>query len=144
MAGGIRQSGGEHRGLAEINVTPLVDVILVLLIIFMVSAPMLTTGIDINLPETTQGTAIEEERVVISLDVDGKLYINDDIIHPGIFDERMEKLANLNREVFLRADTRLPYGDVIRLIARLKQAGIENVALVTLPLEEDDNGQNGR
>ena len=144
MAGGIRQSGGEHRGLAEINVTPLVDVILVLLIIFMVSAPMLTTGIDINLPETTEGSAIEEERVVVSLTADGKLYINDDIIHPGIFAERMEKLADMKGEGFLEADNRLPYGDVVKLIARLKRAGIENVALVTLPLEEDDDGQNGR
>ena len=144
MAGGIRQTGGEHRGLAEINVTPLVDVILVLLIIFMVSAPMLTTGIDINLPETTEGEAIEEERVVISLDAAGKLYINDDIIHPEIFAERIEKLAGLKREVFLRADERLQYGEVMKLMARLKRAGIENVALVTLPLEEDDNGQNGR
>lgn len=143
MAGGIRQSG-DHRGLAEINVTPLVDVILVLLIIFMVSAPMLTTGIDINLPETLEGAAIEEERVVVSIDADRKLYINDDIVHPGIFAERMEKLARLKREVFLKADTSLPYGEVVKLIARLKEAGIENVALVTLPLEEDDNGPNGR
>ncbi len=143
MAGGIRQSG-DHRGLAEINVTPLVDVILVLLIIFMVSAPMLTTGIDINLPETLEGAAIEEERVVVSIDADRKLYINDDIVHPGIFAERMEKLARLKREVFLKADTSLPYGEVVKLIARLKEAGIENVALVTLPLEEDNNGPNGR
>ncbi len=143
MAGGIRQPG-EHRGLAEINVTPLVDVILVLLIIFMVSAPMLTTGIDINLPETLEGAAIEEERVVVSIDADRKLYINDDIVHPGIFAERMEKLARLKREVFLKADTSLPYGEVVKLIARLKEAGIENVALVTLPIEEDDNGPNGR
>ena len=144
MAGGVRKSTGEHRGLAEINVTPLVDVILVLLIIFMVSAPMLTTGIDINLPETTEGAAIEEERVVISIDRDGKLYINEDIIHPGIFTERIEKLATLKREVFLSADNKLPYGEVVKLIARLKKAGIENVALVTLPIEEDDNGQDGR
>lgn len=143
MAGGIRQSG-EHRGLAEINVTPLVDVILVLLIIFMVSAPMLTTGIDINLPETMEGAAIEEERVVVSIDAERKLYINDDIIHSGIFLERMEKLARLKREVFLKADASLPYGEVVKLIARLKEAGIENVALVTLPIEEDDNGPNGR
>jgi len=105
---------------------------------------MLTTGIDINLPETTEGEAIEEERVVISLDAAGKLYINDDIIHPEIFAERIEKLAGLKREVFLRADERLQYGEVMKLMARLKKAGIENVALVTLPLEEDDNGQNGR
>ena len=75
MGGNIRQSG-EHRGLAEINVTPLVDVILVLLIIFMVSAPMMQSGIDVNLPETTTGAALEEQRVVITLTADKKLYIN--------------------------------------------------------------------
>lgn len=141
MAGNIRQSG-EHRGLAEINVTPLVDVILVLLIIFMVSAPMMQSGIDVNLPETTTGAALEEQRVVITLTADKKLYINNDIIHPKLFTERMKKLATLKKEVFLKADKTLPYGEVIRLIGRLKKAGIENVALVTLPVEEKENGPN--
>ncbi|NOY23774.1 MAG: ExbD/TolR family protein [Acidobacteria bacterium] len=141
MAGGIRQSG-EHRGLAEINVTPLVDVILVLLIIFMVSAPMMQSGIDVNLPETTAGAALEEERVVITLTRDKKLYINNDIIHPELFMERMTKLAAMKKEVFLKADRSLPYGEVIGLIGRLKKAGIENVALVTLPVEEKENGQS--
>ncbi len=139
MAGNIRQSG-EHRGLAEINVTPLVDVILVLLIIFMVSAPMMQSGIDVNLPETTTGAALEEQRVVITLTADKKLYINNDIIHPELFADRMTKLATLKKEVFLKADKTLPYGEVIRLIGRLKKAGIENVALVTLPVEEEENG----
>jgi len=143
MAGGIRQPG-EHRGLAEINVTPLVDVILVLLIIFMVSAPMMTSGIDVNLPATTAGKAIEEERVVVTLTADRKIYINDDIIHPDLFPDRMEKLARLKKEVFLKADAALPYGDVIRLVGRLKAAGIENVALVTLPVEEEPDAETGR
>ncbi len=141
MAGGIRQSG-EHRGLAEINVTPLVDVILVLLIIFMVSAPMMQSGIDVNLPETTAGAALEEERVIITLTGDKKLYINNDIIHPELFMERMKKLAAMKKEVFLKADKSLPYGAVIGLIGRLKKAGIENVALITLPVEEMENGSN--
>lgn len=139
MAGRIGQSG-EHRGLAEINVTPLVDVILVLLIIFMVSAPMMQSGIDVSLPETTTGAALEEERVVISLTADRKIYINNDIIHPELFTERMTKLATMKKDVFLKADKALPYGEVIRLIGKLKKAGIENVALVTLPVEEEENG----
>ncbi|NOZ13124.1 MAG: ExbD/TolR family protein [Acidobacteria bacterium] len=143
MTGHIRQSG-EHRGLAEINVTPLVDVILVLLIIFMVSAPMMQSGIDVNLPETTTGAALEGQRVVITLTADKKLYINNDIIHPKLFTEKMSKLAMMKKEVFLKADKSLPYGDVIALIGRLKKAGIENVALVTLPTEEEENGQNRR
>ncbi len=142
MSGNIRKSG-EQQGLAEINVTPLVDVILVLLIIFMVSAPMMQSGIDVNLPETTAGAALETQRVIISLTADRKIYINNDIIHPKLFAERMAKLARLKKEVFLKADKTLPYGEVIRLIGRLKQAGIENVALVTLPVEEE-NGPNRR
>jgi biopolymer transport protein TolR len=129
----------DNRGLAEINVTPLVDVMLVLLIIFMVSAPMMQSGIDINLPVTDQGKTIEEQRVVISLTQEGKLYINDEIIHPKLFDDKIKKIAKLKGEVYLKGDKNIPYGEIIKLIGKLKKAGIENVALVTSPLEEEQN-----
>ncbi len=129
----------ENRGLAEINVTPLVDVMLVLLIIFMVSAPMMQSGIDINLPVTDQGKTIEEQRVVITLTADEKLYINDEIIHPELFLDKIKKIAKLKGEVYLKGDKALPYGKIIELIGKLKKAGIENVALVTAPIEEEQN-----
>jgi len=126
----------DNRGLAEINVTPLVDVMLVLLIIFMVSAPMMQSGIDVKLPVTDQGKNIEEQRIIITLTAEGKLYLNDKIIHPELFEEKISKLAKLNQEVYLKGDKRLPYGEIIKLIGKLKKNGIENVALVTAPEEE--------
>lgn len=138
MAGTSDSNKG--RQLAEINVTPLVDVVLVLLIIFMVAAPMMKSGIDVNLPKTTAGKPIEESKTVITLTEKGELYINDKPIHPGIFKEKIKRLAALKSEVFLQADSKVPYGKVIKLIGVLKQNGIENVSLVVNPVE-DKNGK---
>ena len=130
------------RQLAEINVTPLVDVVLVLLIIFMVAAPMMKSGIDINLPKTTAGKPIEENKLVITLNKNGEIFIDNKQIHPGIFEEKIKKIAKIKNEVFLQADESIPYGKVIRLIGLLKKNGIENVSLVVNPVE-DENGKTG-
>ncbi len=130
------------RQLAEINVTPLVDVVLVLLIIFMVAAPMMKSGIDINLPKTTAGKPIEENKLVITLTKNGEIFIDDKPIHPGIFEEKIRKISKLKNEVFLQADQSVQYGKVIKLIGLLKKSGIENVSLIVNPIEEK-NGKTG-
>jgi biopolymer transport protein ExbD len=129
---------GRHRAMAEINVTPLVDVILVLLIISMVAAPMLQRGINLELPATETATEIEEARVVVSLDRDMRIRINDRPVHAELLIERMRTLA-VNRPdetVFLQGHKELPYGEVLSVMDRIRTAGITKVALVTVPVEE--------
>jgi len=139
---GATPDNNKGRQLAEINVTPLVDVVLVLLIIFMVAAPMMKSGIDINLPKTSAGKPIEENKTVITLKKNGELLIDDKEIHPGIFEEKIKKIAKIKNEVFLQADQSVPYGKVIKLIGIMKKNGIENVSLVVNPIEEE-NGKTG-
>ena len=135
--GGGRGSARRQRSLAEINVTPLVDVMLVLLIISMVAAPMLETGINLELPKTTTGESIEDARTVVSLDRDGKIRVNNKPVHPDLLRAQMEQLAvgRPNETVFLRADKLLAYGEVLIVMDSIREAGVERVSLVTVPLE---------
>lgn len=140
MAGGPQGHvgrGGRHRPLADINITPLVDVMLVLLIISMLATPMLERGIRLELPATQTATEIQESRVVVSLDREGRIRINDDPVHPDLLERRMRSLAERTpgETVFLRADRLLPYGEVLLVMDRIRQAGVTRVALVTVPLE---------
>ncbi len=139
---GATPDNNRGRQLAEINVTPLVDVVLVLLIIFMVAAPMMKSGIDINLPKTTAGKPIEGNKLIVTLTKKGEIFIDDKQIHPGIFEEKIKKIAKLKDEVFLQADESVPYGKVIKIIGILKKNGIANVSLVVNPVEEK-NGKTG-
>jgi biopolymer transport protein ExbD/biopolymer transport protein TolR len=134
-SGGAR--GGRQRALAEINVTPLVDVMLVLLIISMLAAPMLQRGINLQLPATESASEIEEARVVVSVDREARIRINDRPVHPDLLQERMKSLARTHPEetVFLRADKTLPYGEVLLVMDKIRTAGVTRVALVTVPLE---------
>jgi biopolymer transport protein TolR len=128
----------ESRPMADINVTPLVDVILVLLIIFMVTAPMMQQGIDVNLPQTTsQPMEGQEQRLVVSINAKREVYVNQDKVDPALLRRHLERstAARLNREVFLRADRGVPYGFVVRIMAEIKNAGIEKLGMVTEPLE---------
>ena len=126
--------------LAEINVAPLVDVMLVLLIISMVAAPMLQRGVTLELPATETATDIQESRWVVSVDREGRIRINDRPVHPDLLHERMKGLAATSPDetVFLRADKHLPYGEVLLVMDRIRTAGVTRVALVTVPLELDD------
>ena len=140
MAGQIGAGGSRGRrqtSLAEINVTPLVDVMLVLLIISMVAAPMLQRGIHLELPAIETASEIQEARVVVSLDRDGRIRINDRPVHPDLLHERMKTLsANRPGEtVFLRADKLLPYGEVLSVMDSIRKAGVSRIALVTVPLD---------
>jgi len=136
VSGGGGRAGG-RRALAEINVTPLVDVMLVLLIISMVAAPMLERGIKLDLPATETAADLDEARVVVSLDRDGRIRVNDRPVHPELLAQQMKTLAATSPKetVFLRADKSLPYGEVLLVMDRIRKAGVTRVALVTIPLE---------
>ena len=134
----MQGSRSESRPMADINVTPLVDVILVLLIIFMVTAPMMQQGIDVNLPQTTsQPIEGQEERLVITVNAKREVFVNRDKVDVALLRRHLERstAARLNREVFLRADRSVPYGFVVRIMAEIKNAGIEKLGMVTEPLE---------
>ncbi|HXH13187.1 MAG TPA: ExbD/TolR family protein [Alphaproteobacteria bacterium] len=124
--------------LSEINVTPLVDVMLVLLIIFMVTAPMLQQGIDVNLPQETAGNIDpSQERLIITLAKNERIFVNDRRIDWPELEQTLRQASGLTREVFLRADKDIPYGMVVRMMAVIKQAGIERLGIVTVPVEDD-------
>jgi biopolymer transport protein ExbD/biopolymer transport protein TolR len=134
-AGGVR--GRRQSALAEINVTPLVDVMLVLLIISMLAAPMLERGIHLELPATATATDIEQASVVVSVDRESRIRINDRPVHPDLLEEQMRRLAAARpaETVFLRADKLLPYGEVLLVMDTIRKAGVSRIALVTLPLD---------
>ena len=134
-AGGSR--GRRHTSLAEINVTPLVDVMLVLLIISMLASPMLQRGIHLELPSTETASEIQEARVVVSVDRNGRIRINERPVHPDLLAERMRSLSATRPEetVFLRADKLLPYGEVLTVMDMIRKAGVSRIALVTVPLD---------
>ncbi|HYB22072.1 MAG TPA: protein TolR [Thermodesulfobacteriota bacterium] len=124
--------------MADINVTPLVDVILVLLIIFMVTAPMMQQGVDVDLPQTTsQPIEGQEQRLVVTINAKREVFVNQERVDPALLRRHLERstAARFNREVFLRADRSVPYGFVVRIMAEIKNAGIEKLGMVTEPLE---------
>lgn len=127
---------GRHRALAEINITPLVDVMLVLLIISMLAAPMLQKGIPLDLPATETAQDIRDPHTVVSLDRDGRLRLNDQPVHPDLLERRMKALAtgSPTETVFLRADKLIPYGEVLLVMDRIRKAGVTRIALVTVPI----------
>ena len=131
--------GGEDLGdLAEINVTPLVDVMLVLLIIFIITAPMLVQGLKVNLPKQDAPglTSKSEEPVILTLTSDQIILLGDEPVHIKLLADRLgAMLGGSPRPVYLKADESLPYGFVIRVLAVLDQVGVEQVGMVTHPEE---------
>ena len=136
-----RRRHREYSAVADINIANLVDVVLVLLIIFMISAPLLQSGIEIDLPKT-RAAALDEEAtgVVISVDDKGGIYINDLWTNPARFEEVLDStlLAEQTGSVYLRGDSSISYGYAIDLIGRIKEMGIENIGLVTTHEEKRD------
>ena len=141
MIGAGASSGGARRGrrkavMAEINVTPMVDVMLVLLIIFMVSAPLLTVGVPLDLPQT-QAKSLDQDKnpLTLSVNLKGQVFLNDTEIP---LDQLVPKLkaitearAGLDERIFVRGDKKVDYGTVMKVMGRLSQAGFRRVALVT-------------
>ncbi len=134
--GGNRQNGNM---ISEINVTPFVDVMLVLLIIFMVTAPMMTQGIDVNLPQASApAIPAEEERLMVTVTQDRKIYINE---YPVDLEGLGPKLSSIYQNrgsrqgVFLRADEAIPYGFVVQVMGAIREVGIDQIGMVTDPLK---------
>ena len=130
-----RRTGGTYRPMAEINVTPFVDVMLVLLIVFMVAAPLLTTGVPVDLPDSTAKAITDEDNkpIEITLSKDGKVYIGDT---ETIEDRLLVKLQAMtegqsDRRIYIRGDQGLEYGRVMRIIGAINGAGFNKVALIS-------------
>ncbi len=132
--GSSYQSGGT--ALVEINVTPLVDVILVLLIIFMISAPMMQQGVQVDLPKANSGTLAEvPEQVVLSITAKRELLLNGKVLKAGTLQNKLESIAAAkpNVQVFIHADQAVNYGLVAQVMAEVKKAKISRVGMVTAP-----------
>ncbi len=139
MSGPPSSRRGRGRApMADINVTPLVDVMLVLLIIFMVTAPLLVTGVPVNLPETrAKGLDADAKPTILSIDRDGGLFIDEAQISDADLPDRLAEIAAAHAgqpeppQIFLRADTALDYGRVMRVMGELNRAGLNKVSLVS-------------
>ena len=129
------QTGRTATSLSEINVTPLVDVMLVLLIIFMVTAPILQTGVDVQLPETRTATELNPaENVVLSISREGILYYNSDVINISAISARLKKdMKNPKDPIFLRADKDITWKSIVSVIEEVRSAGYSDLKLVTRP-----------
>ena len=135
MGAGVKRSTGgrRHRPMGEINVTPFVDVMLVLLIVFMVTAPLLTVGVEVDLPKTKAGAInADAAPLVVSIKADGSLYLQEAAVDAAVLIPRLKALSNANPDVriFVRGDRAVTYGDVLGVMGRIQAAGFEKVALV--------------
>ena len=136
-------TGSNNSGyMSEINVTPFVDVMLVLLIIFMVTAPMMVQGVDVDLPKaTSKALKGSEDRLVISIDNDMKVFINEQVVSVEYLTQKLEAiLENFDeKNVYLRADKKVPYGVVVNVISKIKRAGVDSLGMITLPENDDES-----
>jgi biopolymer transport protein ExbD len=145
--GGDSSAGSVYRGLrsrrsstmlGEINVTPLVDVVLVLLLVFMVTAPMMSRGIDVSLPVANQPQVPQEDRITVSVNADNRIYVGDQPVNILLLEDKVRALVGGRPDavVYLRADERLVYGNVIKVVDVIKRAGVDRIGFVYV-LPED-------
>ena len=145
--GGETSAGSVYRGLrsrrsstmlGEINVTPLVDVVLVLLLVFMVTAPMMSRGIDVSLPVANQPQVPQEDRITVSVNADNRIYVGDQPVNILLLEDKVRALVGGRPDavVYLRADERLVYGNVIKVVDVIKRAGVDRIGFVYV-LPED-------
>ena len=136
------KTGGPNDGfMSDINVTPFVDVMLVLLIIFMVTAPMMMEGLNVELPETTAAPIESKtEPLIVSIDKDGQVFIGDFKADRAIFQQKLQKVIEARRDntVYLKADKMIPYGVVVQIMSDIRAAGVEKLGMVTLPANKND------
>ncbi|MGB0132031.1 protein TolR [Chlorobium sp.] len=129
-------TSGKKGLMSEINVTPFVDVMLVLLIIFMVTAPMMTHGVKVDTPQTThEKMDIDAKSIIIAIDANRQVFINQYQLDASEVGERLPTILDVRqtREVYLKADKSLPYGLVMNVMAQIREAGIEKIGMVTEP-----------
>ena len=142
--GGSR--GGSRVTMSEINVTPMVDVMLVLLVIFMVTAPLIQQGVKVNLPET-KAAPVEatDKKLILSVDAKKRVFIGDAEVVLAELEEKLRsnKKAQADKEVYLHADKDIPYGLVVDVMAAAQRAGIQNVGMITDPLAAPRRGGKG-
>jgi biopolymer transport protein TolR len=134
-----RRNNNDSRPMAEINVTPLVDVMLVLLIIFMVTAPMMQTGIDVNLPRVkAKSVDVTEEKLVLTINGGKEIFLNKTRMSLTDLGTKLEHIfaSRIEREVYLRADRNVPYGFVVEVMAEVRKAGVDKLGMITEPPEE--------
>ena len=152
--GGSGGDGGSHaaatyrgsRGrslpsaLGEINVVPLVDIVLVLLLVFMVTAPMMTRGIDVSLPTADVPNRPEEARLIVSINAQERIYVGDQPVNIVLLEDRLRALmeGRPSKVVYLNADERLPYGKVIEVVDKMKRAGVETIGFAYRTPEEKE------
>ncbi|MBI4822974.1 MAG: biopolymer transporter ExbD [Nitrospirae bacterium] len=122
-----------RKALSEINVTPLVDVMLVLLVIFMVTAPLLQQGIDVNLPKAKGKELSVKERINLTIKKDGRIYMNENPISLKEMRIKLNSISKLNPNVYFRADRNIPYGTIVEVISEVREAGIERLGMITEP-----------
>ena len=128
--------------MSDINVTPFVDVMLVLLIIFMVTAPMMVQGVDVDLPKaTSKALKGGEDRLIISVDEQSKVFINEQVVSVEFLTKKLGAiLENFDKKnVYLRADKKVSYGNVVNVISKIKKAGVDSLGMITLPDTEDES-----
>jgi len=132
------REGRTQTTLAEINMIPFIDIVLVLLIIFMVTAPVIQSGIEVNVPKTQVVREIADEKLVVTIDKEQKLYLQNDPVNVNeLGDKIRQKLLDPTRQsVYLRADQTVPFQTFATVLDHLKLAGIENVSIVTQPLQQ--------
>lgn len=132
----IGSRNNDRQIMSQINVTPFVDVMLVLLVIFMITAPMMQQGMQVNLPKTeAKAMEIKDEPIIVTIDRSGKSFIEKLEIPPGQLRPKLTEIfaGRAKKEVFLKADRDVPYGDVVRAMAEIKGAGIERLGMLTEP-----------
>lgn len=133
------RAGNDRRPMAEINVTPLVDVMLVLLIIFMVTAPMLQMGIDVNLPRVkAKSVDVAEEKLVLTINAGREIFLGRAKVPLAELRQKLEHIfaARIDRDLYLRADRNVPYGLVVEVMAEVRKAGVDKLGMITEPPEE--------
>lgn len=126
------------RALSEINVTPLVDVMLVLLVIFMVTAPLMQQGMDIELPAAKGRDLPPEERLTVTVDKKGRVFLNKEEVTTKKLRARLESISKTKSpNVFLKADRDVPYGTVVKVMSAIKEAGVEKLGMITQPAPDE-------
>jgi biopolymer transport protein TolR len=130
-------SGQIRSSLADINITPLVDVVLVLLVIFMITAPVLQSGIEVSVPKTRTVKEITEQRVVVTIDREQQVFLGDHLVNIHDLAQKLQSSGGdpAHRVIYLRADERVPFGAFASVMDAVKQAGITNIDIITQPLQ---------